>query len=250
MRIILPLALLLALSFAGCSKTQGEKGPISSQVAPVVHVPTPDDWKTALKGSYVESQVQDEDDGVVKFMANFKNEGGPLTFGTHDAFRKLRVYKAGMPMHINTDMKAYVSVIDNERPVLFVQPYFWGRDGFLFLKKFAVMVDGDVILEHECQNVQHGKFGVGVTELCDAMMSQDEIKALRKISDSSKVLVRLSGDKGYINLESKKKFNETDEFKRDIQSAVRVYDSIDLAIKDHLPPKLVDANSKLSSDFR
>lgn len=160
-----------------------------------------------------------------------------LTFGKRDAFRKLRIFKAGWGPHIATGVKSYVSVPDNDAPVLFVQPYFWGRNGWLVMNKISVMVDGEVIFEHECGKVERDTEGVGVGELCNIAPSKEEIDALRKVVDSAKVVVRLTGEKGYENLDGNAKYNSLNEFKRDMQSAIAVYDIIYAATKNHLPPK-------------
>lgn len=123
-----------------------------------------------------------------------------LTFGKRDAFRKLRIFKAGWGPHIATGVKSYVSVPDNDAPVLFVQPYFWGRNGWLVMNKISVMVDGEVIFEHECGKVERDTEGVGVGELCNIAPSKEEIDALRKVVDSAKVVVRLTGEKGYARI--------------------------------------------------
>jgi hypothetical protein len=192
-----------------------------------------------LMSTYVETQTKDGSDGIIEFMAKFHpgaSKANMLTFGERDGFRKLRFFKAGMPMRITTGVKSYVSVPDNKAPLLFVQPYFWGRNGWLFMNKISVMVDGDVVMEHNCVKVERDTEGVGVSELCDFIASKEEIAGLREVVDASKVIVRLTGEKGFVNLDDKKKFSSTDEFKRDIQSAIAVFDAIDAATKDHIPP--------------
>lgn len=234
----------ILLIAAGCSRHEVPASKVPSAPS-AAHVATPGEWQAALASTYTESQREDNNDGTIKFMAMFNagaSKANMLTFGERDAFRKLRIFKAGMPMRISTGVKSYVSILDNDAPVLFLQPYFWGRNGWLFMNKIAVMVDGEVVLERTCPNVQRDTEGVGVAELCDFIASKEDIAALRKIVDSSKVIVRLTGEKGFINLESKKKYNATNEFKQDIQSAVAVYDAIDVATKDHIPPKTPKSN--------
>lgn len=233
------LAAFILVGVAGCSRHGGQT-PKTAPVAVAAHVATPDEWRAALTASYKETSRKEGSDGTTEFMANFDPSGktyNMLTFGERDGFRKLRIFKAGLPMHILTGVKAYISVPDNEAPVLFLQPYFWGRNGWLFMNKVSVMVDGEVILEHTCGKVDRDTEGVGVAELCNVLLSSDEIAALRKVVNSAKVAVRLTGDKGYVNVESKGKSSSLDEFKRDIQSAIAVYDVIYAATKDHIPPK-------------
>lgn len=233
------LAALILVGVAGCSRDDAP-APKAPPVAVAAHEATPDEWRAALTGAYTETIRRDGSDGTTTFMANFDGggtKGHKITFGSRDAFRKLRIFKAGMPMNITTGVKSYVSVPDNEAPILFLQPYFWGRNGWLFMNKVSVMVDGEVILEQACGKVERDTEGVGVAELCNVAPSEEGIDALRKVVNSAKVVVRLTGDKGYVNLDSKAKFNSLEEFKEDIQSAIAVYDVIRAATKDHIPPK-------------
>ncbi|MFZ6760998.1 hypothetical protein ACO0K9_27655 [Undibacterium sp. Ji50W] len=232
------------LLIAGCSKNEPAKPPAPSMERPIpVHIATMDEWTSALSSAYIESQTKDKGDGVTEFMAAFgtkENKNFSIAFGERDGFRKLRIYKAGMPMNIGTSVKTYVSVPDGKKPILFIAPYYWGRS-WLFMKKLSIMVDGNVIFEHDFElNTSNRRTeGVGVAESYDLVATEQDIDALRKIHPESKVLVRISGDKGYVNLIGKNKRHEIDaieDFQRDIVSAIVIYDEISKAIKGHIPP--------------
>jgi hypothetical protein len=236
------LLLFLPLVLLACTKKNDQAGRPANVIASVNHtkappkVATPEEWKSALMSTYEEKQVEEKGDGITKFMAKFNiPNGGPnsLAFGERDAFRKLRFYSMGLPMQISTGVKAYISVKDNQRPVLFLQPYYWGHN-WIFMQKIAVLVDGEIALEHECGNPDRDVHGVGVEEKCDFILSSSEIDALRKITSSSKVSVRLTGTKGYVNV-GRDGYNPLKDFIRDIQSGIAIYDLIDSAVKNKLP---------------
>lgn len=226
---------LLGCSHKGSQSTERPKNVIAaaSQAKP----PTPEEWKTALMSTYKESQVEDKGDGVTSFMAmfNLPLKGlNSLAFGERDAFRKLRFYKMGMPMQIATGVKAYISLRDNGKPVLFLQPYYWGQS-WLFMNKVSVLVDGELAMEHTCAKIDRDTEGVGVKEQCDFIVNDEEIAGLRKVTSKSKVAVRLTGEKGYTNIDPKK-YN-LKEFVSDIQSGIAIYDEINKALEGHIPPQ-------------
>jgi hypothetical protein len=236
------VALTVALTLTACSKsnstTTQRPANVIAAASQAKAPPTPQEWKSALMGSYNESQVKDKGDGVTTFMAMFKlpqKDVVGLAFGERDAFRKLRFYKMGMPMQIATGVKAYISLKDNGKPVLFLQPYYWG-DSWLFMDKVAVLVDGELVMEHTCPKPDRDTEGVGVKEQCDFILSDEEIAGLRKITNTSKVAVRLTGTKGYTNVDSKG-YNPLKYFVADIQSGIAIYDAINKALEGHIPPQ-------------
>lgn len=231
------------LILAGCSESPAPQKMNQPTPSTVVRAPTPGEWKAALLGTYEESKVRDQGDGVTNFMAKFAGVPAgidPQAMGTRDAFRKLRIYHAGFSVNVVTGVKAYISVPDNERAILFLSPYYWGKDGWLFMNKISIMVDGDVIFEKDLKDVSRETQGVGVSERADFIINSAEISALRAINNATSVIVRLSGDKGYVNLTKGKKKGQIDSngyFVSDIQSAIAIYDVIELAIKEHCPPQ-------------
>lgn len=253
MNKILSMA-FIAFAIAACSKGASVAEPTNALEKPTsapVHVATLDEWKSALASTYDKDKVTDEGDGVTKFAALFHTGSDKkqrtFTFGTRDAFRKLTIFQPGLPMNIVTSVKAYVSVRDGRAPVLFLAPYYWGEGSWLFMNKIAVMADGDVIFERDLQDfkVERDTEGVGVAELCQFILTPEEIAALRKIQATSKVNVRLSGKKGYVNLENRSRRKGTSavgEFQRDIIDAISVYDSINQAIQGHIPPEVEKAS--------
>jgi len=232
------------LSIAGCSKNEPAKTPTAATEPPrPAHIATMDEWTSAILSAYKENQTKNKGEGVTEFMAVFgskENKNFALAFGERDGFRKLRIYQAGLPMKIGTSVKTYVSVPDGKTPILFIAPYYWGHS-WLFMKKLLIMVDGNIIFERdfELKTVNRGVEGVGVAESYDLAATEQDIDTLRKIRPESNVLIRISGDKGYVNLIGKNKRKEIDaieEFQRDIVSSILMYDAIGKAIEGHIPP--------------
>lgn len=237
----LPLIVAVVLTLVGCTRNDAADKPPAANIvaaaAPAKPPPTQEEWKSALMSTYEETQVQDKGDGITKFMAKFhlpKEGPNSLAFGERDAFRKLRFYSMGMPMQIATGVKLYISLSDYDTPVLFMQPYYWG-ERWLFMNKISVLVDGEIAMEHTCEKTERDTQGVGVKEQCDFILNQQQIDALRKITDTSKVSVRLTGDKGYTNVE-RGSYNPLKDFVRDLQSGIAIYDKMNEALKDKIPP--------------
>ncbi|NKI72358.1 hypothetical protein GN109_23305 [Collimonas pratensis] len=248
MKKILPVVMAF-LALAGCSKTDAVVEEAKTTIAPtaptapIAQVATMEEWTIALKSSYKEGNVEDKGDGITEFTAFFQNpdnkEERAFTFGTRDGFRKLRFYKPGIPMPILTALKTYVSVPDGKKPVLFLSPYFWSDNGWLFMNKVSIMVDGEIVLEHDLSNsdVQRDAGRGEVEEIAHFVADDNDILALRKINKNSKVLIRFSGTKGYKNLqrETKKGGNAVDTFKMDIVDALYAYDSLSKAVAGIVP---------------
>jgi hypothetical protein len=226
------------LGAAGCNKTESAE-PTPLPAAPV-HVATIEEWTAALKASYVESDVKSEGDGVTKYMAAFgvkDTDSFAFSFVTRDGFRKLRIFYAGLPMEIGTGLNAYVSLPDGKMPVLFLRPFFQG-DSWIFMNAVSIMVDGEVVLEQAFahNDVDRDSSSNGVKERADFIVDAKGIATLRKISGSSKVIVRITGDKGYTNLngdDKKKAINAIKSFKADIANALRLYDALGKAVENH-----------------
>ena len=219
----------------------------AASTAPVVKVARPvsmDEWKSALLSTYNESDTKDKGDGITESTANFHKHNGKegvlmLTFAKRDAFRKLRFYTFfGSSVldiaDVHTFIKIYISVPDGKKAVFFMRPTYNGKRGWLFMNKVAIMVDGEVVLEKKFpsleakRDVEDGYVHEEDSFIADA----DEISALRKITEKSTVLIRLTGDKGFVNVDKQ----GVDFFKSDVIDGLYVYDAINEAVESHLPP--------------
>lgn len=233
-------ALSTGVLLAACNRPNSEPTkPATNPPAAVTAAKTItlEDWKKALQDTYEvkAEKPANTETGMSEFMAKFKltqKEVNGLTFGNRDAFRKLYFFRMGLPMQISTGAKFYISLPEGKEPAFFVQPYYWGH-GWIFLKKMSVLVDGDLVFEHECGKVDRDTKGVGVEESCDFIPSDKEIDGLRKVKQGAAVAVRMTGEKGYVNL--KKDSFELKHFVLDIESAIAVYDLLNKALKPNLP---------------
>jgi len=236
------VAVLSLLLLYGCNRNT--ETPATSPPAPQVkaqpapHVATMDEWKAALLSSYTESQVKDIGDGVTEFFSVFSLEGNKkiYAFGKRDGFRRLRFYTPGLMSNgsLGPYVRIYLSVPDGERPALLLTPYFFGKNGWLFMSKVAVMVDGEVVFERDFKDnrVRRNAENWGVEETYDLITTSADINGLRKIKKESSVSIRLTGEKGFVTL--KKDF--VGYFKDEIRDALFIYDKMNDALDGHIPP--------------
>jgi len=240
---------VIVLALFGCKPAGPDNSTEKKQNLPVaIKVPiTIEEWRTAFMSSYKDSQVKDNGDGITEFMAQFgggADKSAVLAFGKRDAFRKLSFFKtAGAKVYedLGPSVGSYISVPDGEMPVIFLSPYFLGKNGWLFMNKISVMVDGEVIFERDFSDskVSRNSETYGVEERYDFIANESDIAALRKITPASKIVIRLSGDKGYVNLEKKGKGSDYVKiFKDSIIEDLFIYDSINRAVTGHIPSRI------------
>jgi hypothetical protein len=198
------------------------------------------DWTAALETLYVSTSKKDEGDGVTSFFANFgvpgqsRGEEHLTAFGKRDAFRNLRFYTPGIQMEIETSLGEYISLRDGKLPVLFLKPYFFGPNGWLFMNHVAVMSDGEVVFEHDFKNehVDTDQLPGGVEERYTFIATQETISGLRKIRPDSKVMIRITGKRGYVMVNKR----WTASFQSNILDTLQVYDLMTAALGSRLPP--------------
>jgi len=247
------VAVLAVFALGGCSKPAAlaASGPPAASAAPAASVvavaqaappPTMADWTEALESLYKQTKRKDgEKDGVTSSFAHFNNfpdaaKRQPNAFAAEkrDAFRKVRFYTPGVQLEIDTSLETYISLRDGKLPVLVMKPYYFGPNGWLFMNQVAVMADGEVVLEREFKNleVDTDQLPGGVTERYDFKATPEDIEGLRKIRPDSKIVIRISGKKGYVTVD---KFM-TGQFRDNIQDALRMYDAMTAALSPHQPP--------------
>jgi hypothetical protein len=198
------------------------------------------EWTEALEKLYTASGKKDEGDGITSFFSNFgvagqsKGETHVTAFGKRDAFRKLRFYTPGIQLEAGTSLEDYISLRDGKLPVLFLKPYYFGPNGWLFINHVAVMSDGEVVFERDFkeEHVDTDILPGGVQERYSFIATPEDIAGLRKIRPDSKVLIRITGKKGYVMVD---KF-ETMAFKENILDTLQIYDLMTTALIPHQPP--------------
>jgi hypothetical protein len=245
------VAVLAVFAVGACSKPAATAAtaaaPAASAPAPAPVVASPvapsatmTDWTAALEKLYVSSSKKDEGDGVTSFFSNFgspgqsKGEAHLTAFGKRDAFRNLRFYTPGIQLEIETSLENYISLRDGKLPVLLIKPYFFGPNGWLFINHVAVMADGEVIFERDFkdEHVDTDQLPGGVEERYTFIASPEDIAALRKIRPDSRLLIRITGKKGYVMVNKQ----WTSTFQSSILDSLQIYDLMTAALKPHLPP--------------
>lgn len=221
---------LLALVFAlaGCNQQQANAPTTTAQAAPApastsLAIPppplaskaTPEAWRAAFDSSFhIVGKPEDQGDGNTQFYACFdatvpaqmnKCQSGAEV--DRDGFRKLWIFKSrgsGIDS-IAPDgpyFAEYVSVKENRAPVFFLATHFIGRN-WLFMSDLAVMVDGEIVLEHHFDHADvNTHVGSGyVQEDSDFVLTPQQIAGLRKIGPDSNVIIRITGKNGYVSVD-------------------------------------------------
>lgn len=241
---VAPLVAVFLFFLVGCSKEP--EGPVATAApsAPVAsptskNTATPEDWKKALESTYTISGIKNKSDGVTTFLACFNKDDGKCfapMFAHRDAFRKRRFFK-GMVTNVgwpNSFVGSYLSIGDNEKPILLLAPQFFGENGWLFMEKISFLLDGEPLFEREFEglNVNRESNKWGVEERIDFVASDAELAALRKIKADSNLLIRLTGKKGYANLPK----DAVKLVKGEVETLVLVYDKMSAALEGKIPP--------------
>lgn len=220
---------------------------------------TPEAWRVAFDSSFhIMGPSKEQGDGVTKFDACFDavapeklKDCHLLATGEKDAFRKLWIFKSIFSgiLSLASDspfLIDYVSVRENHSPVFLMSSHYVG-ESWLFMTDIAIMVDGDIVLEHHFDrtDVQTHVGNGYVEESSDFILTSQQIDGLRKIHPSSKVIIRFTGKNGYVSVDHDSKakgakfhlFN-TDSFASDVQGALGAYDAISAKTqgKDVLTP--------------
>ncbi|RDJ98503.1 hypothetical protein DN412_40895 [Cupriavidus lacunae] len=152
-----------------------------------------------------------------------------------DAFRKLFFFTPPTFLSINasTNVHSYISIKDNDAPNLLISTYFHNKHGWLFIEKLSIMADGDVILEQDFPHsgVKRDNSSIGVEESYDFVVAPQQLTALRKVSSTTDLKIRITGGKGYYTLPK----DRVKEFKEDIRQSILIFDAIDKAVAGKIP---------------
>ena len=230
-------------ALAGCGKAAEEAPANSTQaaalpaVAPSKPAFTKSDWKRTLESAYESSSKETDASGITKFMACFeKKDAGKcetVAFGREDAFNKLSRFTPGYTQlnnvaDIYTNVKLHVVALECQEPRVVIAPVYNSKNGWLFVKKFAVMADGELVLEKDFEtgDVKRDNGYGWVNEVATSIATSGDVDALRKISKSGALIVRISGDKGYVTLDKAR----AKEFGKDAADSLIYMDKISSAL--------------------
>ena len=233
--------LLLAIFstiFIGCSPKPEEPTAASSQVPPPPpRIFTPQDWKKSYRATFEELNLTSAKDGTAEYFACFEKGSDEkcvlFAYGLRDDFRKL-YHLTPFSTEFNGKIKdeSYVGIYLGsalcKAPSLLVVPSIHQKGDWLFFEKISVLADGEVVLEHsfEYGQVRRNNRGHWIHENGTFIATAENISALEKVIISESVVIRLSGQKGYITISKEK----TGEFLKDARIIMEIKRRIDKSL--------------------
>ena len=227
------------VAVVACKPVVGSTAP--AKATPLPPSATKEDWVKAIKAVYDESNTEVDGKGITEFAACFKRgkalapDGRPkcelFSFAKYDAFNRITVFtpiESRLREHSSSKyLHSYVALLDCERPSIVLSPHFFGKNGWLFMERVAVMADGNIVLEHtfDHNDVQRDNNSWGVDERARWIASGEERMVLKKVVDSKAVIVRIIGDKGYVTVDKR----DVDAMKADFAETLAIFDALDVA---------------------
>lgn len=257
---VISFGCLFALVIGGCQPNQQKTLHEQATAAAPAAQPsaTADQWARAIAATfdkvnvkklrdsknpaYIEDNGLTDEDGVNAFFACFDKSPPKCDMpasGRRDNFRKVHFFRdpvlewnvegakyAGQTGKPSVD--AYVSIQDCGEPTLVLQPTY-RSDSWLYLEQLGVMVDGVVIMDKKIEHndIDHENTHKSVSESVHLPMNDRDVSELRKMSGARQVLIRMTGQKGYVGLDTK----TTMEFVKGIDKSLRMYDALMQASK-------------------
>ncbi len=165
-------------------------------------------WDAALATALEQREPNVGADGVTKFKACVKDANGCTLQlpGSRDALRKvLWVYASeanskGPPKKTRVD--AYVALQDCGLPTVFISPFFVREGDWLFLKSITAAVGEKTVLSQPIDNAKRDNTSGWVMEWADLALPNAALPDLEAASSADALIVRLTGDRGYITLDA------------------------------------------------
>lgn len=235
-RLLLSVGLVLALlgcNRAGDTRTTSAPEP---EPSPVVRTYSLALWNEALEKTFSKTAAK-SDNGVEDFIACFERESPTKCSvganGVRDPFKKATRFIA-LYSHIDrlfpieTTVLFHVHLDDCQAPRLAMRPRYLGSK-WIFLNEFAILADGQIVLEHKLPDVQRDtltRARVEVTEVGGFILSDPEIAALRRVVSAKEVVVRLTGEKGYVTVHK----DRLKQVIADAESQLFIYDKLTTAL--------------------
>lgn len=192
---------------------------------------------------YVEDDGKTDENGVTEFFACFDKAPPNCELpasGKRDGFRKVQFFMdpamewgdivakyehgVGKP-----SIRAYVSLKDCSQPTILLQPTFRAAN-WIFFEQFGLMLDGTLVIDRKFDPSQvdrdnsHNK----VSESIHLLLNKQKVNALRGITQAKQVLVRLTGQKGYVGIDQE----GTKDFVQGVTRLLRMHDALDQAVEN------------------
>lgn len=213
----------------------------SGSAAPKVRSYTSQQWHEAIAKSYVETQRKTDEEGISEFSACFRAESPKncalFAFGREDAFRGNRYFTSAISQLSQFEspiyLRLYVALQKCELPRLMLRPTYFSKEGWLFMSSVAVMADGAVVLDRsfDGSKVSRDSASHGVDEEVHLIATQEDVDGLRRAAAAKTVIIRLTGDKGYVTVPKAAAL----KFITDAQETVQIYDLLRSASSQALP---------------
>ncbi|MBJ9962900.1 hypothetical protein [Burkholderia seminalis] len=245
MRLLISSVFVAALSLSACNdhSSVAQQPKVQSEPLAIPHVATPEEWRSALQSAYTtNNSATTNEDGVTSFGARFSagKEGAKdayVLLGSYDAMRKRTFFYsffASPTLDIGNSIKPYISLADNSTPILIIAPYYFSKNGWLFMNRVTIMADGKIVLDRDFsqEEVARDVESYGVQERYDFHASPEEIAALRTITKTSKLTMRLTGKQGFVTIPKK----EAESIRTAFIDVIRGYDEIGQRLVGHVPP--------------
>jgi len=196
------------------------------------------EWLAELSSAYTTGSKKDEEDGTTTFTACFNATEGkkprchPFALVRRDEFKGNHLYTTFLTEKSIDLNYSYlgnaVGVVDCEKPLYLLRLQHVSENGWLFMNKVSVMLNGEVVYEEsfKSQNVTRAVQRDGVLEKILLPVEANDLLKLRKISSGGKVVIRINGDKGYFSIPSK----EAQTFSKDVSDGLDIYDALNLSL--------------------
>ena len=196
-------------------------------------------WNKKLSETYVRSSEESED-GVEEFSACFAPQIDSkkcrlFTFGRHDGFKKITTFQPGgskiqQIVNLGNFVQSHLFVASCEMPGFVLRPKFVG-DSWIFMESIAILADGVLVFEKQMSDVKrdtHVRGLVGVVETGGFVLTPSEIQTIRSMADAKNVVIRLSGQKGYVTL----KKEHVKQVRDDLKTLVEIYDQLSTSLSE------------------
>ncbi len=198
--------------------------------------------------AYIEDPGKSDENGVTKFFACFDKAPPKCELPssvTRDGFRKVQFFadpgmdlsdseakyasKTGKP-----SVRGYVSLRDCHPPIIVLHPTFRAAH-WMFVEQFSIMLNGAIVIDRkfDSSQVDRNNSHNEVSESIHIVLNEQEVNALRKIVPAQQVLIRLTGQKGYVGVDQ----DGIREFVQGVPRLLRMQDALEHAIKELGPVK-------------
>lgn len=247
-------ALLCILALAGCqpNKETPSHRPSATTSNAVKPDATMKQWSKAVASTYdkvnvkklrdkgqlyVEDNGPTDENGINEFFACFDKSPPKCDVsasGRRDNFRKIQFFMdpalEWSAMRAKYDgptgkpfVSAYISIRDCGEPKLILQPIFRASN-WLFLDQLAIMADGAVVIDKKIgrDDAERENTHNSVSEVAHLPLSNEDVVALRKLNGAKQILIRLSGQKGYVGIDKK----ITNEFTLGVAKLLQIHDAL------------------------